>query len=83
MRNDITDEYNTRVIKMTKPDIMSDFYNSQVEMIHDARMLGYNICLNNKLIVKLSENFMETINYNTRTDNGHVVWIKQYNLASV
>lgn len=76
MRNDITDEYHTRVLKTVKPDFMSEFYSTQVEMMHDARMLGYNLLLNNKLYIRLSPEFRETMEYKQTTDMNNVVWVK-------
>lgn len=76
MRNDITDEYHTRVIKTKKPDFMSEFYSTQAEMFHDARMLGYNLLLNNKLDITFSPKFKETMQYHETTEMGKRIWIK-------
>lgn len=81
MKNDITDEYHTRVIKTSKPDYMSTFYATQAELLHDARMLGYNVLLNNKLKITLSPQFRETIKYLETTEMGKKVWIKTGLLA--
>jgi hypothetical protein len=81
MRNDITDEYHTRVVKTAKPDYMSDFYATQAELLHDARMLGFNVLLNNKLKVTLSPQFTETVKYLETTEMGKKVWVKTGLLA--
>jgi hypothetical protein len=81
MRNDITDEYHTRVLKTTKPDFMSTFYTTQAELMHDARMLGFNLLLNNKLYVTLSPDYKETMKYIEVDEMGHKIWLSAGLLA--